>query len=586
MAWTHMVAGRIGTARLLRGALRSVDSARRHPLGPTPAGRGCATTRRREAGFAGREVTVVGNLYAVLSSGFARRWIEAAIIAVLVTNGGVPVRAAPPGQVILAQGVDPTTLDPHLHQETPAFNVLLNIYDTLLFRDKDLKLIPWLAESWRLVNPTTWEFKLRRGVKFHNGEEFDAAAVKFSFDRLMDPALKNRQAPNFRLVSAVDVVDKLTVRIVTSKPFPTLPNQLALSGAIMAPGHFRGKDRTLADRSPVGTGAYRFVRWQRDEQIVLDANESWWGGAPAVKTLIFRPIPEHSVRVAALQAGEIDVAVNVPPHLAPVVEKQANLYLSKAPSVRTLFIQIHTHRFDAANKPVAPVEGPTGDRRVRQAILAAVNPNEIIQTVLEGQGIRTATALTSRHFGFDRSLQPVKQDLGLARRLLAEAGYPDGIDLTLNSPDGRYLKDKEVAEAAAGQLTKAGIRTRVRTFEWATYLNQMVYVHKATPMFFIGWGNTTWDADNTLFPLWRSGNPLANYYRPEYDALIDEAQTSTDPKRRRALYAKALRMLLDDGAVLPLYQQMDLYGVNKRLRFEALSSEQLVGAWLSLNGIR
>jgi peptide/nickel transport system substrate-binding protein len=507
-------------------------------------------------------------------------------VIVLVASWGAPAGAAPAGRVILAQGVDPTTLDPHLHQETPAFNVLLNVYDTLLFRDRDLKLIPWLAESWKLVNSTTWEFKLRRGVKFHNGEEFDATAVKFSLDRLVDPELKNRQAPNLRLVSAVEVIDRLTVRILTSKPFPTLPNQLALTGAIMAPGHFRGKDRSLADRSPVGSGAYRFVRWQRDEQIVLEANESWWGGAPRIKTLIFRPIPEHSVRVAALQAGEIDVAVNVPPHLAPVVEKQANLYLSKAPSVRTLFIQIHTHQFDTANKPLAPVEGPTGDRRVRQAILAAVNPDEIIKTVLEGQGIRTATPLTSRHFGFDQSLEPVKQDLGRARRLLAEAGYPAGIDLTLNSPDGRYLKDREVAEAVAGQLTKAGVRTRVRTFEWATYLNQMVYVHKAGPMFFIGWGNTTWDADNTLFPLWRSGNPLANYHRPEYDTLIDEAQISTDPKRRQTLYAKAQRMLLEDGAVLPLYQQMDLYGVNRRVRFQALSSEQLVGAWLSLDGTR
>jgi peptide/nickel transport system substrate-binding protein len=525
---------------------------------------------------------VVGGRFAILGgSAWRRRGVG--VVAVLAAAWGAPAEAAPAGQAVIAQGVDPTTLDPHLHLETPAFNVLLNIYDTLLFRDKDLKLIPWLAESWKLVNPTTWEFKLRRGVKFHNGEELDAAAVRWSLERLLDPELKNRQAPNLRLVSAVEVADKFTVRVVTSKPFPTLPNQLALVGAIMAPGHFKGKERTLADRAPVGTGAYRFVRWQRDEQIVLEANAGWWGGAPRIKTLIFRPIPEHAVRVAALQAGEIDLAVNVPPHLAPLVAKQANLYLSKAPSVRTLFIQLYTHQFDAANKPVAPIEGPTGDRRVRQAILAAVNPDEIIRTVLEGQGIRTATPLTSRHFGFDRTLQPVKQDPARAQRLLAEAGYPGGIDLTLNSPDGRYLKDREVTEAVAGQLTKVGIRTRVRTFEWATYLNQMVYVHKARPMFFIGWGNTTWDADGTLFPLWRSGNPLANYYRPEYDALIDEAQTSTDPKRRQALYAKALRMLLEDGAVLPLYQQMDLYGVHRRLNFEALSSEQLVGAWLSLN---
>jgi peptide/nickel transport system substrate-binding protein len=350
----------------------------------------------------------------------------------------------------------------------------------------------------------------------------------------------------------------------------------------MAPGHFRGKDRTLADRAPVGTGAYRFVRWQRDEQLVLEANEQWWGGAPKVKTLIFRPIPEHAVRVAALQAGEIDIGVNIPPHLLPAIEQDPRLYVSKTPSVRTIFIPIYTHRFDTAHELLGPVDGPTGDRRVRQAVLAAVNVDEIITTVLEGQGVRVATPLTTEHFGFDRTIAPARADPGRVRRLLSAAGYPNGLDLALNSPDGRYLKDKEVSEAVAGQLTKAGIRTAVRTFEWGTYLNQMTYVHKAHPMYLIGWGNTTWDADGTLFPLWRSGNPLANYFSAEFDRLVDEAQTTLDAKRRLLLYAKAQRLMLEDGAVLPLYQQVDLYGVNRRVRFTAQSSERLVGAWLSL----
>ncbi|MCI0547471.1 MAG: ABC transporter substrate-binding protein, partial [Candidatus Rokubacteria bacterium] len=510
------------------------------------------------------------------------RWRAVVAGVLLVAGAGVGsrVEAAPPGKVVIAQGVDPTTLDPHWHEETPAYNVLLNIYDTLLFRDRDLKLVPWLAESWRLVNPTTWEFKIRQGVRFHNGEEVDAEAVKFSLDRLRDPELKNRQAGHFRLVASVDAVDKHTVRITTSKPFPTLENQLALRGAIMAPRQFRGKDKTFADRSPVGTGPYRFVRWTRDEQLVLEANDRWWGGAPAVKTLVFRPIPEHAVRVAALQAGEVDIAVNIPPHLVPIIEGHPRLYVSKAPSVRTIFIPIYTYQFDAGNKPVGPFEGPTREKRVRQALIAAVDPDEIIKTVLEGQAVRVATPLTAKHFGFDRSLAPVKRDPDRVKRLLTEGGYPDGIEFTLNSPDGRYLKDKEVAEAVAGQLTKHRIRARVRTFEWTNYLTHMVYVHKAGPAYLIGWGNTTWDADGTLFPLFRSGNPQTNHYNPDFDGLVDEAQSAVDPKRRLEIYARAQRMLMDDGAVLPLYQQMDIYGVNRRVAFQALSSEQIVGAWL------
>jgi peptide/nickel transport system substrate-binding protein len=511
------------------------------------------------------------------------RTILALLIALLLP---VAATAAPEGKIVIAQGVDPTTLDPQWHEETPAYNVLLNIYDTLLFRDRDLKIIPWLAESWRLVNPTTWEFKIRQGVKFHNGEEVDAEAVKFSLDRIRDPELKNRQAGYFRLVTSVDVVDKYTVRVITSKPYPTLENHLALRGHVMPPRHFRGKDKVFADRNPVGSGPYKFVRWIKDEQIEMEANPGWWGGAPKIKTLVFRPIPEHAVRVAALQAGEIDVAVNVPPHLAPIIDKHPRLYVSKAPSVRPIFIPIYTYQFDPAHKPVGPVEGPTRDKRVRQALLAAANGDEIVKSVLEGNAIRTATPLTSKHFGFDPTLAPVKFDPDRARKLLADAGYPQGIDLTLNSPDGRYLKDKEVAEAVAGQLTKAGIRTRVKTHEWTTYLNQLVYPHKANPMYLIGWGNTTWDADGTLAPLFRSGNAQANYHNPDFDGLIDEAQTSVDPKRRLELYARAQRMMLDDGAVLPLYQQMDIYGVSKRLNFQALSSEQLVGVWMSFRSAK
>ncbi|MBI4012457.1 MAG: ABC transporter substrate-binding protein [Candidatus Rokubacteria bacterium] len=511
-----------------------------------------------------------------------RRWLTLLTFGALVLGLVLPAAAQPAGRVVIAQGVDPTTLDPQNHEETPAYNVLLNLYDTLLFRDKDLKIIPWLAESWRVVNPTTWEFKLRRNVKFHNGEEVDAEAVKFSLERLVNPELKMRQAPNFTLVDRIEAVDKQTVRVHTKKPFPTLENQLALRGAIVPPKYFKDKDGPTLAKNPVGSGPYRFVKWAKDEAITLEANEQWWGGAPKVKTLVFRPIPEHTTRVAALQAGEADIVTNVPPHLIKQVEDNAKLYTSKAPSVRTLFVWIYTHKFDKEHKLVGPYEGPTKDKRVRQAINHAVNVDEIIKNVLEGNGIRTATPLTSKHFGFDAKLQPYKPDPGKVKQLLADAGFPNGLDLVLNSPDGRYLKDKEVSEALAGQLTKAGIRTSLRTHEWGTYLNQMTYVHGGGPLALIGWGNTTWDADGTLVPLFRSGKILANYHNEQFDSLLDEAATTVDPKGRLALYAKALQIFMDDAPAIPLYQQVDIYGVSKRVKFQALSSEQLVGPWICL----
>jgi peptide/nickel transport system substrate-binding protein len=511
-----------------------------------------------------------------------QRTLTLLVLGLLVLAGPMVAAAQPAGRVVLAQGVDPTTLDPHNHEETPAYNVLLNLYDTLLFRDKDLKLIPWLAESWRVVNPTTWEFKIRKGAKFHNGEEVDAEAVKFSLDRLFTPDNKMRQAPNFTLVDRVEVVDKATVRVHTKKPFPTLENQLALRGAIVPPKYFKEKDGAFLAKNPVGSGPYKFVRWAKDEAVTLEANESWWGGAPKVKTLVIRPIPEATTRVAALQAGEVDVVTNVPPHLIKQVESDAKLYVSKAPSVRVLFLWVYTHQYDKEHKVVGPYNGPTKDKRVRQALNYAVNIDEVIKNVLEGNGIRVATVLTNKHFGFDPKLQPIKQDLAKVKQLLAEAGYPNGVDIVLNTPDGRYLKDKEVAEAIGGQLTKAGIRTTVRVHEWGTYLNQMLYVHNGGPISLIGWGNTTWDADGTLTPLFRTGKILSNYHNAEFDGMIDDAATSVDPKARLALYSKALHTWVDDGASIPLYQQMDIYGVSKRVKFQALSSEQLVGPWICL----
>jgi peptide/nickel transport system substrate-binding protein len=531
-------------------------------------------TTRRDALSLGLTLTVsLGMLVAFGPGG----------LLALGPGGPGPAHAAPQGKVIVAQGVDPTTLDPHLHLETPASNVLLQIYDTLLFRDRDLKLIPWLAESWKLVNPTTWEFKIRKGAKFHNGEDVDAEAVKYSLERIVDPNTKpQRQITFFGLIERVDVVDKYTARVITKRPFPVLENNLALLGNIVPPKYFKGNDMAHLAKNPVGSGPYKFVRWSKDEQIVMEANETWWGGVPKVKTLVFRPIPEHAVRVAALQAGEIDIAVNIPPHLVPVIDKHPRLYASKAPSVRTIFIPIYTHKFDSANKMLGPVEHPTKDKRVRQALNYAVDVDEVIKTVLEGQAIRVATPLTPRHFGFDATLAPFKLDVARAKKLLADAGYPNGIDLVLNSPDGRYLKDKEVSEAIAGQLTKASIRTTVRVFEWTTYLNKHVYIHAADPMFLIGWGNTNWDADGTLFPLWRSGQPLANFSNPDFDGLVEDAKANMDPRARLDRYARALRVFMDEAPAIPLYQQMDLYGVNKRVNFQALSSEQIVGVWLSL----
>src|SRR5262245_37877550 len=330
-----------------------------------------------------------------------------AVLSVLVIP--LVAAAAPAGKVVIAQGVDPTTLDMMNQQEQPASNVGAQMFESLLERDQSLKLVPALAaEMPKLVAPTTWEFKLRRGAKFHNGEDFTAESVKFSIERLINPANKLRGSSSFAPIDRVEVVDPYTVKIHTKKPWPVFLSHIALRQAAMyPPKEYAGKDAASISKSPIGTGPYKFVRWSKDDEIVMEAFPGYWGGAAKIKTVVFKPIPDDAVRVAALQNGEIDVAVNIPPHMAPIIDKHPKIFLSTAPSIRTIQLMIYTHHMDSNHKPTGPYNGPTADKRVRQAIAYAIDADAIIKGVMDGKAVRVPTMLTSMHFGYDPTLKPI-----------------------------------------------------------------------------------------------------------------------------------------------------------------------------------
>ncbi|HEV8471141.1 MAG TPA: ABC transporter substrate-binding protein [Methylomirabilota bacterium] len=491
----------------------------------------------------------------------------------------VMAAAAPAGKVIIAQGVDPTTLDIMNQQETPASVVGAHIFEALVARDTSLKIQPALAaELPKLISPQVWEVKLRKGVKFHNGEDFNAESAKFSLERVKDAKL--RASSNFRPIERVEIVDPYTIRVHTNKPWPTFVSIMNFAQASMYPPKaYAGKETADISRNPIGTGPYKFVRWAKDEEIVLDANSAWWRGAPAIKTVVFKPIPDDAVRVAALQNGEVDVAVNIPPHLANPIANHPRLFLSTAPSIRTIQLMFQTHDYEpGTHKLIGPYKGVTADKRVRQAIQYALDVDDLIKNVLDGKAMRVATMLTSMHFGFDPGLKPIKQDLAKTKKLLAEAGYPSGVELLLNGPQGRYVRDKEVLEACAGQLSKAGFKTTIKTFEFVNYLNNLTYQHKGGPVWLIGWGSPTLDAETIYGPLFRTGANLTTYSNPDIDGLFDLAQKEMDEKKRADLYHKINKIWVDDAAAAQLYQQLDLYGANKRLSWKARSDER-IHAW-------
>ncbi|HEY7520584.1 MAG TPA: ABC transporter substrate-binding protein [Methylomirabilota bacterium] len=504
-----------------------------------------------------------------------------AVLTVLLLP--VAAVAAPAGKVTIAQGVDPTTLDIMNQQETPASVIGAHIFEGLVERDQSLKIIPALAtELPKLVAPTTWEVKLRKGVKFHNGEDFNAESAKFSLERVKDP--KMRASSNFRPIDRVEIVDSHTIRVHTSKPWPTFLSIMTFAQASMYPPKaYAGKEPADISRQPIGTGPYKFVRWAKDEEIVLEANGGYWRGAPSIKTVVFKPIPDDAVRVAALQNGEVDVAVNIPPHLANPIANHPKLFLSTAPSIRTIQLMFQTHEFDAkTHKATGPYKGPTADKRVRQAIQFALDPDDIIKNVLDGKAMRMATMLTPMHFGFDPALKPIKQDVEKAKKLLADAGFPNGLELTMNGPQGRYVRDKEVLEAAAGQLTKAGFKPVIRTHEFVAYLNNLTYQHKGGPVWLIGWGTPTLDAETIYGPLFTDGANLTTYSNNDINGLFPQAQVEMDEKKRRELYQRISKIWIEDAAAAPLYQQLDLYGASKRLNWKARSDERIKATEMTL----
>jgi peptide/nickel transport system substrate-binding protein len=465
--------------------------------------------------------------------------------------------SAPRGKIVIAQGGDPTTLDPHMHAENYAFATIRQVYDHLISRvikDGKLQHLPMLATSWEATNDTTWIFHLRKGVKFHNGEEFNAEAVKYTIDRILNPDQKARWRWALAFIDRVEIADPYTVRIITKTPAPTLITNLAYVAAIVPPKYFKEKGDPYVATNPVGTGPFKFVRWKKGDELVFEANENYWAGPPSLKTLIFKPIPEDSTRVAALLGGDVDIIIKTPSHMVPTVNNSKRAKIINTPSA--LATNVH---FDTLKT------GPLQDKRVRQAINYAVDKESIIKHVLEGYGQALATPVSPSHFGYDPAIKPYPYDPEKAKALLKEAGFGDGLTLTFNSPSGRYVKDKEFAEAIVGQLAKVGINVKLEVHEWGNYMAKTYSPEGLGPMWTIGWAST-FDADGVLTPLLGCGQQLSRHCNKEFDSLLEQARSTIDQKKRERLYSQALKFVHDEALWLFMHIVIDSYGMSNRVQ--------------------
>ncbi|MDF2115838.1 ABC transporter substrate-binding protein [Roseiarcaceae bacterium H3SJ34-1] len=477
-------------------------------------------------------------------------------VSAAVTLQPAKAQAQVKDTLVVAQQTDAYTLDPAKHTLITTANILFHIYDVLVTQDAEGAPKPALAVSWSNPDPLTWRFKLREGVKFSNGEEFNADAVKFTYDRALDPSFK---APNFSRIAAiksVEVVDKYTVDFKTATPFPTMlfsVNEGAFASMIVPPDYLREKGPDALVTAPVGTGPYRLVEWRKDNRIVLEANPAYWGGAPKIARLIFRPIRETRTRIAELTSGGVDIAVDIPPEDVPPL-KSGNTKVAAIASDTLYF-----YAFDTL-KP-----SPLQNKLVRQALNYAVDVDAIQQALLSGMGQRIALTLPTTAFGYDKSWQPYPYDPKKARALLAEAGYPNGFTIPLISRQGRYLKDREIMEATIGFLAKVGVKVE------AQYLSPGVWAEisekKARDgISFPGWGGR--DPDIVWHPLLHTGQYQSYYSNPELDKLLDAGRSTLDLNERKAIYAKAAAIIKEEAPQLPLLQPPLIYGMNARLHWQ------------------
>ena len=461
----------------------------------------------------------------------------------------------------IAQGVDATTLDPHMHNETPSANVTRHIFDSLLTRDINMELVPQLAESIQMLDPLTWEVILREGIRFHNGEVFDAQAAKFSIVRLVDPQQGSPQLPSVSMIEAVEVMGDYKIHVITKNPYPLLPSRLTM--AMVPPGYISEVGNEVFSERPVGTGPYIFEHWKKDEEVVLVRNDDYWMGKTAFEEVIFKVIPESSVRIAELMSGQVDLIGNIPPHQVSVLENNEHIKILTVPSGRIIFIQW-----------VTDSDSPIADPRVREAIQYAVDMETIVETIFEGYAKRISQPLTVNDFGHHPEIEMQKHDPMKARERLAEAGYENGISLVLDGPMGRYSLDKEVMQAIQGQLEAVGIEVTVNFNEWGVHVGKILD-RKMENGYLIGWGSSLFDADATLYPNFHSSSRISFFANQKVDQLLDRARETMDPVARLECYHEALEIITAEAAVLALYQPEDMYAMRRHIQWQPRADEMI-----------
>lgn len=463
------------------------------------------------------------------------------------------------GKLTVSSPQDPGSWDPVDTFLVQWAAVATNIFDGLTYRGPDLKLVSGLAESWEeLDEGKRIRFHLRKGVTFHNGEPFNAEAVKFTFERLLgEQGAKGPQRSNYVAIDSIEIIDEYTVDMKLKAPDPVLLTKLAGYGAmIVPPKYVAEKGEDFFNANPVGTGAFKFVSYAPKVNIQLAANPDYWGGAPKLSELDFRFIAEPSTAVAELQAGRVDLVLppTIPIGMIDVIKNDAKLELVSVPGPTVDALRFNTK------------SGITADTKVRKALIMAVDRATIIQSILAGQASEIASFQGALSFGYDPELKPLPYDPEGAKALLAEAGVKSGATVQIDVR-GNDATMNEVAQVIASYFQMVGITATIKPYETNVLLNDIIPQGKTGAMFQQKWGGWTFDYDNTAYSMYHSGEKWNPYDSdPEMDKLLESQRPLTDRAERERILKEIAKYAADRALELPLYNTNAIYGINKRVQ--------------------
>ncbi|MDE2581324.1 MAG: ABC transporter substrate-binding protein [Rhodospirillales bacterium] len=474
-----------------------------------------------------------------------------------------------------ANNGDVTSMDPDTLQETVQLSFLANIYEPMVQRDANLKLIPGLAVKWEQISPTVWRFHLRPGVKWQDGTPFTADDVVFSFQRIEAKTAQMRDT--LGMVKEIKKVGPLTVDVVTKRPDPIFPQEQT-NFLIMSKAWCEKHDATVpvvlgtgenyAILHAMGTGPYELVSRQPDSKTILKYNKNWWGKLTGNVTRVeFDVIKNDSTRVAALLSGAEDMVYTVPPQDMPRIAHAPGVHLVQHPELRTIYFGFDMSRPQLLTSNVKG-KNPFQDIRVRRAFALAIDEDLIAKRVMLGQAHPTWLMWGPGVNGYDPKLDVrPKTNIAEAKKLMAEAGYPHGFTLGMDCPDDRYVMDEQICTAAAAMLGRIGVKVNLDAQTKAKFFAKINVPKYDTDFYMLGWTPSTYDAENVLYSLLGSRNGkrgifnVGGYSNPKLDKLIDEIGVETNQTKRDALIDDAARILQHDLPTIPLHQQVIVWAV-------------------------